>query len=84
MVAAANAFGVTSSSYVYVGLIKGRSLDMAEDNAPGGSGQRKLAISDSEWYWELGSCATNRRIVINAKTGATTGLHDYAYCERVD
>lgn len=82
----AKALGITAKpdDTIYIGLQKGRSLEIGGLGTTYLNNKSKLQINDDAWYWGIGACSTNKRIFINASTSDTTIVHNYTYCGGVE
>lgn len=70
-----------SSQDIRLGLLKGSDIDIPGIGVGYLSNARLLNLDSHKWYWELGACSTNRRVFVNAETGAVaTIVHKYVYC----
>lgn len=78
------AYGVinatTSNPSIALGLLKGSSVDVPGIGTGYLASKAELNLQDTAWYWEIGSCATNNRVFVDAKTGKAGLLHTYIYC----
>lgn len=71
---------IQNDSNIYVELHNLATMDVA--GTGGGYVANKAFISTQKdpWYWEVGACSTNKRIFVNAVSGASGPVHDYVYC----
>ncbi len=73
-----------TSTPINIGLIHGFSVDVTGIGTGYYKNKSILGLTDDKWYWEIGSCATNKRVFLDALSGEQTGpLHSYPYCTKM-
>jgi hypothetical protein len=88
MLQIARSYGIidkgTKKPGVVLGLNRGSSLDIGGIGTGHQENKSYLKIEDGVWYWEVGSCATNRRVYIVASTGEPGPIHKWVYCGGIE